>query len=59
MASNDHYEAALRREREGYLRSGKDDRVKAVDEELRRIGAVTEVKRPRKATAKPQETREG
>lgn len=30
--------AALIREREGYERSGKADRVKAVDEQLRRLG---------------------
>lgn len=34
------YVEALKVEREGYVRSGKDDRVKAVDDQLRAFGAA-------------------
>lgn len=36
--SEDPMIAALLREREGYVQYGKDDRVKAVDAELKRLG---------------------
>lgn len=40
--SNDPMIAALLREREGYVRFGKPDRIKAVDAELKRRGHKAE-----------------
>lgn len=47
--------AALVREREGYERAGKSDRVKAVDAELRRLGHEGAPPAQR-ATRRPQPT---
>lgn len=41
-AKNEAMVAALLRERAGYVASGKDDRVKAVDEQLARYGYKSE-----------------
>lgn len=48
------YIAALLREREGYVRYGRDDDLKAVDAELERVGhkAQTPAKRSLKAQPK-------
>ena len=55
--SQDPFIAALLREREGYVRSGKDDRVAAVDAELKRRGYKKS--EPVKKVAKKATTREG
>lgn len=49
--------AALIREREGYSRAGKDDRVAEVDAELARLGhqAAAPAKRAAKMVAKERE----
>jgi len=49
--------ASLLREREGYVRFGKADRVKAVDAELKRRGYVTE-KAAKKAAPSGRTARE-
>lgn len=51
--------AALLREREGYVKFGKADRVKAVDKELKRRGHEELKAEPKKAAAKKATTREG
>lgn len=48
MSQDNPMIAALLREREGYVRFGKDDRVKAVDAELKRLGH----EEPRKSAPK-------
>ncbi|WP_438478963.1 hypothetical protein [Streptomyces asiaticus] len=53
------YVAALLREREGYATHGREDRVQAVDAELKRLG-VTRAdahKGTERAVAKPRERR--
>jgi hypothetical protein len=50
----ERYIAALKRERAGYVQSGKQDRVDAVDAELKRLG-VGESK-PRGRAQRPQQT---
>ncbi|MFD7746708.1 hypothetical protein ACFV2V_13870 [Streptomyces sp. NPDC059698] len=45
------YVEALRREREGYTRYGREDRVAAVEAELKRLGAPLE-----RAVTRPPET---
>ncbi|MGA6159595.1 hypothetical protein ACPEIC_40375 [Stenotrophomonas sp. NPDC087984] len=53
------YVAALLREREGYAAYGREDRVKAVDDELKRLG-VTRAdthKGTERAVTKPRERR--
>lgn len=51
-AARQGYVEALRVEREGYVRAGKTDRIKAVDAELARFDAAPEpdAKPARKAT---------
>jgi hypothetical protein len=49
--------ASLLREREGYVAFGKTDRVKAVDEELKRRGYVDEESKPQgRATREQKQT---
>jgi hypothetical protein len=57
-ASTDAQIAALLRERVGYVRYDKPDRVKAVDAELERLG-YEEPKPVKKSAAKKASTREG
>ncbi|NUS74868.1 MAG: hypothetical protein HOV70_01540 [Streptomyces sp.] len=59
MAKNDRMIAALRREREGYVRRGLDDRVRQVDEQLEHFGYKPEPGEsdgPQGRTAPPQQT---
>lgn len=53
------YVSALQREREGYVQRGLDDRVAAVDEELKRLGVSrpTAHKGTERAVAQPVEKR--
>ena len=51
--SKDPMIAALLREREGYVRFDKKDRIKAVDAELKRLG----YEEPKKAEPKQRATR--
>lgn len=66
MAKNDALIAGLLRERAGYVAQGKDDRVKLVDVELRRLGHKSDedetrktppqgrtAERPQQTTARP------
>lgn len=65
---NDAMIAALLREREGYVRSGKQERIKAVDDQLKLYGYKTEdetrkhppqgrtAERPAQTTARPEAT---
>lgn len=48
------YVRALKEEREGYLRAGKPERVKAVDAELERVTGVATRSAPEPATAEPR-----
>lgn len=52
--SDDPMIAALLREREGYVAFGKKERVKAVDEELKRRGHEPESDEKPKADEKPK-----
>lgn len=57
--ADEAYVAALLREREGYAAFGRDDRVKTVDAELKRLG-VTRAdahKGTERAVSKPRERR--
>lgn len=59
MAKDAKMIAALRREREGYVRRGLDGRVKQVDEQLRHHGYEPEPDEgdgPQGRTAPPQQT---
>jgi hypothetical protein len=47
--------AALLRERAGYVASGKDDRVKEVDEQLQKHGYKSEESSPEARKTPPQE----
>lgn len=57
------YVAALKAEREGYVRSGKTDRVRQVDEQLAKYGAgpvrdrTPQTRDPEKRPAKKAESR--
>ena len=58
--ADDRYVAALRREREGYVRRGLKDRVAEVDAELKRVGMKPPEPpqdAPAKATRAPRQTR--
>lgn len=62
--SDDPMIAALLREREGYVQKGQKDRVKAVDDDLKRRGHVDKSEpkdreAPKKSTATSKPKREG
>jgi len=57
--TDEAYVAALLREREGYATHGREDRVKAVDAELKRLGVsrADTHKGAERAVSKPRERR--
>ena len=55
-ARQERHIAALRREREGYVTSDKKDRAKAVDAELKRLGADDSDDKPKGRTAAKKST---
>ncbi|WP_037684115.1 hypothetical protein [Streptomyces cellulosae] len=56
MAKHANMIAALLRERDGYERQGKKDRVRQVDEQLEHYGYSPEPDEPKGRTASPQQT---
>lgn len=57
--ADEAYVAALLRERDGYAAYGREDRVKAVDDELKRLGVTRAAahKGTERAVSKPRERR--
>ncbi|MFF9324039.1 hypothetical protein ACF1AY_04900 [Streptomyces sp. NPDC014776] len=57
--ADEAYVAALLREREGYARHGREDRLADVDAELRRLGVAVSEGRETAVESKPRRTARG